>query len=391
MPGKELWSRDFVRGEFEETLYLDLDPNYEHWFDPTGVHDPCGDQQIWQYDFYIDEVEAFTQEGDPCEPKIYWLDVYVELTTALPGDEFGWKTSIDHWNDCAVYWDTEWNQWTPLWYPDGHPLHGAQVDMAFSITQPEVSEDDLDFGDAPDPCYPTLLANDGARHIIGGPYFCDPAGGDAPDPEPDGQPDPWATGDDFDADGDDEDGVSFPLLVQGQPDMVFLDVCGGGGIVQIWIDWDASGSWEATEQIHNAWLFDGPHGIPVTPAAGSVAGLTFARCRISSVGGLSPTGQADDGEVEDHMVEIEQVLTCWDNITQCAGQSSGDGTCNGFVNLGDLFALKAYFGKCAPWTAPECCSDYNQSGCINLADLFILKAGFGTGPHVPSTLNQNCP
>jgi hypothetical protein len=366
MPGEELWSKDFYTGDFNETLYLDLDPNYEYWFDPNGPggpsDDPNGDQQIWQYDFYIDEAEAFTQEGDPCEPKIYWLNVYVVLDQDIPGTEFGWKTSIDHWNDWAVYWDNEWNEWWVLWYPDGHPLHGAQVDMAFSITQPEVSEDDLDFGDAPDPCYPTLLANDGARHIIGGPYFCDPAGGDAPDPEPDGQPDPWATGDDFDAEGDDEDGVNFPLLVPGQPDFIYLDVCGGGGIVEIWIDWDGSGSWEATEQVHNAWLPDGPHAIPVTPPAGSVTGLTFARCRISTAGVGLPTGQADDGEVEDHMVEIEQlILTCWDNITQCAGQSSGDGTCNGFVNLGDLFALKAYFGKCAPWTAPECCSDYNQS------------------------------
>jgi hypothetical protein len=83
--------------------------------------------------------------------------------------------------------------------------------------------------------------------------------------------------------------------------------------------------------------------------------------------------------------------TCWDNITQCAGQTSGDGTCDGNINLADLFALKAYFGSCAPWTAPECCSDYNQSGCVNLGDLFILKAGFSSGPYVPSTGNQNCP
>jgi hypothetical protein len=83
--------------------------------------------------------------------------------------------------------------------------------------------------------------------------------------------------------------------------------------------------------------------------------------------------------------------TCWDNVTQCAGQTSGDGTCDGNINLADLFALKAYFGTCAPWTAPECCSDYNQSGCVNLGDLFILKAGFGTFGYVPSTGNQNCP
>ncbi|MHC4866422.1 MAG: DUF7901 domain-containing protein [Planctomycetota bacterium] len=395
IPGEALWSRDFFPGEFDETLYLDLDPNYEHWFDPYTTDpcsDPCGDQQIWKYDFYIDEDEAFTQEGDPCEPKIYWLGVYVELDQSIPEAEFGWKTSIDHWNDNAVHWDADWWDWAMLWYPDLHPLHGSQVDMAFSITQPGEAED-LDFGDAPDPCYPTLLANDGARHIIGGPYFCDPAGGDAPDPEPDGQPDPWATGDDFDAEGDDEDGVNFPLLVPGQPDMVFLDVCGGGGIVELWIDYNGDGDWDEPDEFEfSGYMGDGPNTILVNPPASSVPGPTFARCRISTAGVGVPTGQADDGEVEDHMVEIEpEEAVCWDNITQCAGQSFGDSTCDGFINLGDLFALKMYFGTAAPWTPPECCSDYNHDNRVNLGDLFILKMWFGTGPYAPATGNQNCP
>jgi hypothetical protein len=82
--------------------------------------------------------------------------------------------------------------------------------------------------------------------------------------------------------------------------------------------------------------------------------------------------------------------TCWDP-TECAGQPSGDATCDGFVNLADLFALKADFGKSAPWTANECCADFTQDGSINLGDLFALKAGFGTSGYNPSTANQNCP
>ncbi len=192
IPGEEVWSRDFYPGEFDESLYLDLDPNYEYWFDPyLYFDDPCGDQFIWQYDFFIDEADAFTQEGDPCEPKIYWLDVYVELDQMFPGTEFGWKTSIDHWNDNAVYWEPDWVDWSMLWYPDGHPLHGAQVDMAFSITQPEVS-DELDFGDAPEGqtavaypwgvmgSFPTCATIGPAGHIqhgLGWAHFADPAGG----------------------------------------------------------------------------------------------------------------------------------------------------------------------------------------------------------------------
>jgi parallel beta-helix repeat protein/predicted outer membrane repeat protein len=82
--------------------------------------------------------------------------------------------------------------------------------------------------------------------------------------------------------------------------------------------------------------------------------------------------------------------TCWDTAV-CAGQPNGDATCDGSVNLADLFALKAHFGKSAPWTPPECCADFTQDGSINLADLFVLKAGFGASGHSPSTLNQACP
>jgi probable HAF family extracellular repeat protein len=57
--------------------------------------------------------------------------------------------------------------------------------------------------------------------------------------------------------------------------------------------------------------------------------------------------------------------TCWDTAV-CAGQPTGDATCDGSVNLADLLALKASFGKSAPWTPPECCADFTQDGSVNL-------------------------
>jgi hypothetical protein len=170
-----------------------------------------------------------------------------------------------------------------------------------------VTTEELDFGDAPDPNYPTLLASNGARHVISGPFFCDAAGLDSPDSEADGQPHPWAIGDDIDADGDDEDGVVFPVMTIGVPTTISLNVCGApaaGAWVQIWIDWNGNEIWEAAEQVHNAMLANGAHLIPVTAPNGSATGITFARCRISSGGGLAPTGPATDGEVEDHRVEV---------------------------------------------------------------------------------------
>ncbi|MHC4474344.1 MAG: hypothetical protein ACYTEL_01780 [Planctomycetota bacterium] len=59
--------------------------------------------------------------------------------------------------------------------------------------------------------------------------------------------------------------------------------------------------------------------------------------------------------------------------------------------ISGLFALKADFGTCAPWTDPKCCADFTQDGCINVADLFVLKAGFGTQGYSPATGNQSCP
>lgn len=82
--------------------------------------------------------------------------------------------------------------------------------------------------------------------------------------------------------------------------------------------------------------------------------------------------------------------TCWVG-TECAGQPLGDATCNGAVNLGDLLALKAAWGKAAPWTPPFCCADFNQSGAVNLGDLLILKANWGSSGLLPATNNQSCP
>ncbi|MHC4867644.1 MAG: hypothetical protein ACYTEX_26535 [Planctomycetota bacterium] len=56
-----------------------------------------------------------------------------------------------------------------------------------------------------------------------------------------------------------------------------------------------------------------------------------------------------------------------------------------------MFALKAAFGKSAPWSGSECCSDYNHDQSVNLGDLFILKAGFGSSGYLPSTGSQICP
>jgi hypothetical protein len=82
---------------------------------------------------------------------------------------------------------------------------------------------------------------------------------------------------------------------------------------------------------------------------------------------------------------------CWDE-TECPCQADGDATCDGSIDLTDLFALKDGFGKCAPWTGSQCCVDFTHDGCVNLADVYRLKARWGVALDCgPSTGNQNCP
>jgi hypothetical protein len=165
-----------------------------------------------------------------------------------------------------------------------------------------VSIVDLDWGDAPDPSYPTLAANNGASHIVvPGMYL-----GTAIDKDSDGQPDASATGDDLDTDGDDEDGVVFatPLVPWYQAE---LNVTASlPGYLDAWVDFNDDGDWaDAGEKVfHSQPLVAGIQRLSFTvPNDADIIDFTFARFRYSSTGGLSYTGGADDGEVEDYKVD----------------------------------------------------------------------------------------
>ena len=160
----------------------------------------------------------------------------------------------------------------------------------------------FDFGDAPDPTYPTLLANNGARHVIVPPVYL----GFNIDPEADGQPNAAATGDDNDG-NDDEDGVVFTsVLIPGQLASVAV-TANAPGLLDAWIDFNGDGSWaQPSDQIIAA-LPLAP-GISIitffVPATATGNITTFARFRFSTIGGLSFDGLARDGEVEDYIVDI---------------------------------------------------------------------------------------
>ncbi|HON90970.1 MAG TPA: GEVED domain-containing protein [Sedimentisphaerales bacterium] len=189
--------------------------------------------------------------------------------------------------------------------PAGGYLYGETEDY---LVQPVIETAPLkyDWGDAPLSAtaaigYPTLAAMNGARHRPVGPWLGDNQ--NMPDSEADGQPDLSARGDDT-AGNSDERGVIFSPLYVGQLASATVEVNGGGGVVQAWIDFNRDFTWQVGEKIYDAFLPDGVHVLPFVVPTSAAVGVTFARLRISRNGGLAPDGAAPDGEVEDHMVEI---------------------------------------------------------------------------------------
>ena len=303
----------------------------------------------------------------------------------------------------------------------GNPLNPNRSDNTtqFTILLPTVG---LDFGDAPDVVgrYPTLLENDGARHVITPDLML----GTRVDAEPDGQPTPGADGDDlfisissagtlfqtsvaggvaeirlngsvdpttrdgdtisitvgdrtetfeFDLDGifleenfaiapqdptsggsiaaavraainesplapaevavdgesvsvfgDDEDGVRFISDVNPTGNLNrFVDTpisvtVFGTGVLEAWIDFNGDGDWnDPGEQIISATTPGAVFTdvgqpitreftirVPDTTTVPPTSVVSQARFRISREGGLSPSGLALSGEVEDYAVRL---------------------------------------------------------------------------------------
>jgi hypothetical protein len=231
-------------------------------------------------------------------------------------DDRGRGITLDEGSNLYV---TGWSggDWgTPL-----HPYYGTDIVILKLYG--------VDWGDLDSP-YPTMLADDGARHAIvsDAPYL----GSVAPDSEDDGQPNATATGDDLNGVPNDEDGVARAaglghpyggwtngLVSNGQGGAVDVTISGASACLGAFLD-VSSGT------LIPAQLRDNTGAVIVQPLA--VGSYTFyfnippgtfpgsgedivvsGRFRVTSpVGGdctgsaaYSATGLADDGEVEDYV------------------------------------------------------------------------------------------
>ena len=180
-----------------------------------------------------------------------------------------------------------------------HQLRPNQAtnETHFTILMPGVA---FDYGDAPD-SYGTLFDSEGARHVDSANPLLLGAGITT---EADGKPSAGA-------DADDDDGVDLSMSVFNTHVLTPIVISATGlGLIDAWIDFNQDGDWlDPGEQvITSVAVSAGENELMVTTPAGAALGDTYARFRISRLGGLSPTGLATDGEVEDYIVRIEPGL-----------------------------------------------------------------------------------
>lgn len=187
--------------------------------------------------------------------------------------------------------------------PTGATL-GTTTQHTATITDNDIVP--LDFGDAPTAAqsgfaadYPTLLP-DGARHETSALML-----GATVDSEANGQPTVAADGDDAD-----EDGVQFITSVVTTDTTATASVlvtASAPGKLDAWIDFTRDGDWlDAGEQLFasSVDLLAGPNVVSFAVPTGASPGDTYARFRLSTAGGLAPTGLAASGEVEDYRITI---------------------------------------------------------------------------------------
>lgn len=126
-PGLPLWTGIFGPGGPSGYSVRLHGTGEQGWLDlNNGIVLEADHLQTYQLNLDINPDSAFVQQ----QGQIYWLGVHFE---ALWGP-IGWKTSLDHFNDDAVWWDFHNDEWKEL----RDPLTGESLDMAFVIT-PEPS------------------------------------------------------------------------------------------------------------------------------------------------------------------------------------------------------------------------------------------------------------
>lgn len=225
--------------------------------------------------------------------------------------------------------------------PDAPTL---SVDVAIDFF--EATGQSHDYGDLPD-SYGTLSASGGASHILSSGLRL----GTQLDSESDGVPTVDATGDA--ADVNDEDGVKRVASVTGSstnggwtngtagtPNFnggaleITINGSDGGAVPQVFIDFDGIGVGGGLVEVPlltllgapiAATLGNGTHTVYFDIPAGTFDGTNTksipVRVRLSDAGGLTATGEAPDGEVEDYIFGFGPTAVSLQDLAASASSS----------------------------------------------------------------------
>jgi hypothetical protein len=167
-PGDSLWTRVIRDFSFRQ-----MPPDTQGWYyPPDSLYDPIDHEDYFQYNVCLDSADWFFQDSN----TIYWLNISAFIQDTLQF-RWGWKSSIEQWNDDGVWAYHPDYDWAELHDEGGGVPYGpGDVD-----DDGDVDYDDLDYlqaflyagGPAPPVYDPTCAA----------PYPAADVNGDCSNPE----------------------------------------------------------------------------------------------------------------------------------------------------------------------------------------------------------------
>lgn len=154
----------------------------------------------------------------------------------------------------------------------------------------------LDYGDAPDPSYPSTKDNNGPRHtVVNGLSL-----GATVTPDADAKL----------TNLDSDDGVTFTSLVAGFSasfSITVTNTTGSTAYLSYWLDSNADGVFAASEGVTQIEVTATTTNVSLLLSSAAKVGATYARVRLSTdrASVANPVGASPNGEVEDYLVTIQ--------------------------------------------------------------------------------------
>ncbi|MCA9023167.1 MAG: NHL repeat-containing protein, partial [Planctomycetaceae bacterium] len=177
--------------------------------------------------------------------------------------------------------------------PDGTETPETKTSTANVVAQ------FVDFGDAP-PSFPNDIGDpdgEGAKHAINANGLH--LGANVSD-ETNGKESVNANLDNFD------DGILLNPIIAGDNASTVTIISSGSGYIDAWMDFNGDGDWDDPGEkiLSSRAVVAGVNSVSFVVPPNVYVGNIAARFRLSSAGGLSTTGNAADGEVEDYLVSV---------------------------------------------------------------------------------------